>query len=659
MNTKKPQGKNHKAAGFQVDSNPIALDFANCLAGHNWSQAIAAWRTIDKSRRRSSTSLENHNTLHKHLIDGVNCMNTGEYMNASSHFCKALAIDKENIDGYIHLAMIDRNSGNPGKAIYFINEAIRINPLIKEFWVTKAECLLMSERNEEADQAIKEASSKGLNQYEIMTELARRLSDKYPDMAIDIIRSVIGSKGHNIVKALPIVSYITRQYSCFDLEEKINWWKAASELEPSEIPNIALGMLPITETLEENKALGELLKRYGNWLEKQVTRNPLPNLEINKIEERKIRIGIVSADFYKTSASPFILSLLEGLDSSSFEIFCLSTNIQNEDAVTQKIKSLSTYTCINRLTPEETVASIRKLKLDVCIDAGGFTAYSGNLLFAWRMATLQINAIGFPGCTFTPNIDLLLSNSILNPEEEWMSCQDLLMVDGLVLSYGLSDCPEIAPEPPQTLHGFINFGTLTNPYKYTRSTIETWAKVLKNTNNSQLTIVRPECKSQRFKENILSEFRKHNIGPERLFLVDNQTRGIPALDCYNKIDVVLDTIPMTGGANSYEALLMGVPIITIKGANYHQRITAALVHETGLSDCIANSKVEYVEIATSMANNINRLREIRIDATPLRSIKGGLLDSLASASRFEQALLHAFDQKDLLGEYWLQKIQAH
>ena len=43
------------------------------------------------------------------------------------------------------------------------------------------------------------------------------------------------------------------------------------------------------------------------------------------------------------------------------------------------------------------------------------------------------------------------------------------------------------------------------------------------------------------------------------------------LDTYNKIDIALDTFPYNGVTTSFEAIWMGVPVITMSGYNFNSR----------------------------------------------------------------------------------------
>ncbi len=66
-------------------------------------------------------------------------------------------------------------------------------------------------------------------------------------------------------------------------------------------------------------------------------------------------------------------------------------------------------------------------------------------------------------------------------------------------------------------------------------------------------------------------------------------------------DAVLDTPHFSGGATSFDALSLGVPIVALPGAFLRGRQTYALYKRMGVMDCVAATPEEYVDIALRLA----------------------------------------------------------
>jgi predicted O-linked N-acetylglucosamine transferase (SPINDLY family) len=81
---------------------------------------------------------------------------------------------------------------------------------------------------------------------------------------------------------------------------------------------------------------------------------------------------------------------------------------------------------------------------------------------------------------------------------------------------------------------------------------------------------------------------------------------------------------------------MGVPVVTLRGGRHAGRVGASLLSQIGLTDLIANSVEEYVEIALALAGNPGRLDELRRSLRP-RLAASPLCDGRAFARKMEAA----------------------
>jgi predicted O-linked N-acetylglucosamine transferase (SPINDLY family) len=97
---------------------------------------------------------------------------------------------------------------------------------------------------------------------------------------------------------------------------------------------------------------------------------------------------------------------------------------------------------------------------------------------------------------------------------------------------------------------------------------------------------------------------------ERIYFLPRMT----LLDYFNLIalaEVLLDTFPFGGGGTSYEALAIGTPIVTLPTDFMRGRATYACYQQMGVTECIAQSPAQYVEIALRLGTETAYRAEIK------------------------------------------------
>jgi predicted O-linked N-acetylglucosamine transferase (SPINDLY family) len=152
----------------------------------------------------------------------------------------------------------------------------------------------------------------------------------------------------------------------------------------------------------------------------------------------------------------------------------------------------------------------------------------------------------------------------------------------------------------------IVFGCFNNIKKINKDVIFAWSQILKNTSNSKLYLKSNEFNNIKFKENFEKSFEKLGVLKEKLIL-ENQSERKKLLECYNKIDIALDTFPYTGGTTNLELSYMCVPLITISGETFLSRCGVSVNKNLGMNELIAKNIEEYVEIAINLAKDKNKL----------------------------------------------------
>ena len=83
------------------------------------------------------------------------------------------------------------------------------------------------------------------------------------------------------------------------------------------------------------------------------------------------------------------------------------------------------------------------------------------------------------------------------------------------------------------------------------------------------------------------------------------------LSAYGEVDIALDPFPFGGGITTCDALWMGVPVLTCPGETFASRHTLSHLSSAGLTETIAGTLEEYVELAVALAGDVPRLASLR------------------------------------------------
>jgi protein O-GlcNAc transferase len=163
-----------------------------------------------------------------------------------------------------------------------------------------------------------------------------------------------------------------------------------------------------------------------------------------------------------------------------------------------------------------------------------------------------------------------------------------------------------------------------------------WARILNEIPDSRLYLNMSSLRDNSLRKSVIERYAAQGIPESRLILEPTGGR-VAALNSYNRIDIGLDPFPYPGGTTSYEALWMGVPILTMKGSNYVSHFGESIMHNAGLPDWIASNEDEYIAKAIAFSGDLESLASLR-SSLRARVLASPLFDAKRFAQDFEDAL---------------------
>jgi protein O-GlcNAc transferase len=326
----------------------------------------------------------------------------------------------------------------------------------------------------------------------------------------------------------------------------------------------------------------------------------------------KIRIGFMSSDLRAHPVAYFVAPLLLNYDRSRFEVFCYSWYTQAADPIEQRIAaSVDCFRKHPAISDRDAAQMIQDDRLDMLFELGGSTDMNKIGVMAWKPAPRQASWLGYPHSAGIEAIDRILVDPYLKPPDPALLVEKPFELERSWVALdrpGFGPLPDIDPVTPQERTGQVTFGTMNNIYKYNPELFATWAAILAAVPGSRLLFVRPEGGMASFRRNVEAHFAGHGIAASRIAYMP--VRGTH-LAHYNSIDVALDTFPQTGGTTTCETLWMGVPVVTLVGEAFFERLSYSNLVNAGLGEHCAFDRESYIAKAVALAADTSGRAELR------------------------------------------------
>ncbi|CAG0981292.1 UDP-glucose:protein N-beta-glucosyltransferase [Phycisphaerales bacterium] len=328
--------------------------------------------------------------------------------------------------------------------------------------------------------------------------------------------------------------------------------------------------------------------------------------------DRLLRVGLLSPDFYTHSVSYFAEPILDGLDRAAFEVTCYHTGVR-VDELSQRLRAKAARFRHLPMIDSPTLARrIHADRIDILIDLTGL--YSGHRLHAMsiRPAPVQMTYIGYPATTGIPNIDYRIVDSLTDPPgAERLATERLLRLDPCFLCYRPPDrAPDVrvaAREPGVP----ITFGSFNSALKVNRRVIRVWGEIMNRVPGSRILLKGLGLRQVEVRDEFAARFAAEGVEASRIELVPQTEHWLEHLEMYGRVDVALDTFPYNGTTTTCEALFMGVPVVALEGTMHAGRVGLSLLSAVGLRELAAADEAGYVRMATALAEDVERRRELR------------------------------------------------
>ena len=358
--------------------------------------------------------------------------------------------------------------------------------------------------------------------------------------------------------------------------------------------------------------------RY-NWSQKDffnftdLTKENLPHIELPKIEvtkKKKIKVGFVSSNIGGNHSVTYFIKDLLDYKNENFETHIFSDiDEKREDDTTKTFKvKVDFFHNISNKNNSEFVRFVRSIGIDILIDLNGYVGKGRVEIFNSRVCKLQISWLGYNNTIGLNHSDYLIADkNLIFEKEKNLYKERIIYLDGIWSSHSGLNIERKYNHLPSENSGYITLGSFNNYTKISDDTVEVWSKILKKINNSKLILKSSVSHADiHFKE----LFEKEGVLNKVIF--KNRSKNFEDhINLYKDIDLCLDTFPYTGVTTTCEALWMNVPVISLAGFNFNSRCGESILINSNLKDLVAKNKDDYISKVVSLANDIDKLKQIR------------------------------------------------
>ena len=433
-----------------------------------------------------------------------------------------------------------------------------------------------------------------------------------------IERHKTNNKDQKVIEALSKINFVLGNIS-----ESVHYLSKLIKINPN-YPS-AFEEYIISLNYISNKSQEEYFKQALEF-DKLPKINCEPFIKINN-KKSKIKLAFLSPDFKMHSVGFFLKGVLEKISKKDFEIIAFSNlDTKYHDPMTGDLKKIfNKWHDIKNISDLEFVNLARSLDVDILIDLSGFTL--GNRIQALRVrcAPIQISWLGYCNTTGIENMDYLIADhNVVKKNEEKFYSEKILYLPNIWSAMSKpKDFPDVNILPVKS-NSIFTFGSFNNFYKLSDETIKVWSKILNNS-NSRLVLKSSSIIDVKVVENLLKKFKQELSNQDSLVVIQNNLPREEHLRQYNQIDVALDPFPYPGVTTSFESVMMGVPVLTMRGFNFNSRCGESINLNLEMQEFIATNSEDYYLKAI----------QLQKDPTKLELLRGSLREKVLASPLFD------------------------
>jgi predicted O-linked N-acetylglucosamine transferase (SPINDLY family) len=587
-----------RAVGLDPRDADAHFQLGNLLRdAARYDEAVAAYtRAVELAPR--------HPALLNNL--GLAWQGAGDMQRAHDAYRAALALDPghpQSMRNLAHLLCLLRryNEALPLLSRHLDGPGMRDTDL----WIDRGIALHHLREHARAEHAFRRALELAPGDVLILTNLASLLVDAGdPERALPLLEGVC-VRDPSASYAASLLAYC-RQHACqWDGLDALHARIRQHIASDPDAPLNAFAALSVPMSAREQLCVAQ------RWARDLAPAMAVPAVTPG-LRRSRPRLGYLSSDL-RTHAIAFLLcEVWERQRGGPFETIAYSIGPVEASPTRERIeRAFDRFVDCSAVEMQDAARRIRNDGIDLLIDLNGYTTHARSEILALQPAPVQASWLGYLGTLGAPWCQYVITDRVVTPDDQQPNFSERFLY--LPDCYCPSDTRRaIATAPPTReqcglpASGFV-FCCFNQAYKILPPVYDAWMRILQAIQGSILWLAPANATAT---ANLRREAAQRGVDPARIAFAPRAPLSVH-LARHVHADLVLDTLPYNAGTTANDALLMGVPVLTVAGTTMAGRVAASQLHAIGAAALVARDLGEYERRACELARNADAVTELR------------------------------------------------
>jgi protein O-GlcNAc transferase len=370
---------------------------------------------------------------------------------------------------------------------------------------------------------------------------------------------------------------------------------------PDDVQTLA-GFLMRLQYFDVDRAdLKRLYDTYDRLL-RQRLRGRLGSLARPERARGRVRIGYLSADFRHHVMGRLWYHVVAAHDRDRYAIHLYSlAGAGMADALTARFRQIADR--FVDLPPRDDAAAAGAIAADDCdvlVDLMGHTMFSRAEILAYKPARTIVTHLGYHGAIGLSQVDFKLTDRVCDVADAAnYQIERPLVMASCVLPFRHVSVSAAAPSRASLglAASALVLGEFVPVHKLSPRCLGLWRAIAERVPNAML-LFSPSAPGER--EGFRRQVAGYGIDPARIAFVPRGADEAAERARYALVDIVLDTIPYSGGDTTLAALDAGIPVVTLVGTRHAERMSASIMRHMNLDHLVGETETAYVDLAVAL-----------------------------------------------------------